>query len=147
MSHGMRNILGLAAGCLILVAASAQPASAAQYGAPYRPGASSARVRPNPPPLTRPTVYPPYHGTRPTYNGTRPIGSDWWRIYPWSPYNAWKNPYWYLPYNNNYPFPPDGAYPYDPYLVPRPYPVLPPIPAPPPVPAPSPWGGIGSNYW
>src|SRR5262249_8108521 len=137
MSHYMRNILGLAAVSLILVAASAQPARAdrhgvprppnpsprptvpaqparpALHGAPLRPGVFSAQVRPNPHPLTRPTVHP-------QYNGTRPIGWDWWRIYPWSPYNAWKNSYWYPPYNTNYPFPPDGAYPYNPYLVPQP---------------------------
>src|SRR5262245_7676496 len=128
MSHCMRNIL-LAAGSLILVAASAQPARAAQFGTPRplnpslrpaRPDLYGAPVRPYPLPSTRPTVSP-------QYNGTRPIGGDWWRIYPWSPYNAWQNPYWYPPYNNNYPFPPDEAYPVDPY------------------PVPSPWGGIGSN--
>jgi uncharacterized protein (TIGR03000 family) len=37
-------------------------------------------------------------------------GQDWWKIYPWSPYNAWRNPYWYPPYNPNYPFPPNEAY-------------------------------------
>ena len=132
MSHCMCNILGLAAGSLILVAASAQPARAAQPGAPFRPGVPSAQVRPNPLPQTRPTVAPRYHGTP-------PIGGDWWRIYPWSPYNAWKNPYWYPPYNNNYPFPPDGAYPQPPYPAPRPYPV------PQPVPVPLPGGGIGSD--
>ena len=153
MSHSMRNILGLAAGGLILVAASAQPAGAAppraprpaqpsprptvparpapaaQYGAPVRPGVPSVQVRPKPLPLTRPTIYP-------KGNRTRPIGWDWWRTYPWSPYNAWQNPYWYPPYNKNYPYPPDQAYPY--YPVPRPYPV------PQPTPIPSPWG-IGSG--
>jgi hypothetical protein len=116
MSHCMPNILGLAAGSLILVAASAPPARAAQPGAPFRPGVPSAQVRPNPLPQTRPTVAP-------QYRGTPPIGGDWWRIYPWSPYNTWKNPYWYPPYNNNYPFPPDGAYSQPPYRAPRPYPV------------------------
>ena len=130
MSHGMRNSLGLAAVSLILVAASALPARAAQQPAPSRPGVPSAQVRPNPLPL--PTVYPPY-------NPTRPIGGDWWRIYPWSPYNAWRNPYWYPPYNNNYPFPPYRAYPYNPYLMPQPYPV------PQPVPVPFPWGNTGSD--
>jgi hypothetical protein len=91
-----------------------------------RPGVPSVQVRPKPLPLTRPTTYP-------KGNRTRPIGWDWWRIYPWSPYNAWTNPYWYPPYNNNYPFPPDEAYPYYPYVVPQPYPVL------------LPWGGIGSD--
>jgi hypothetical protein len=135
MSHCMRNILGLAAGGLILVAASAQPARAAQPGATFRPGVPAVQVRPgvpavqarpNPQPLTRPTV-------NLQFNPTRPIGGDWWRTYPWSPYNAWRNPYWYPPYNNNYPFPPDGAYPRDPYLLPRPYP------------GPLSWGGIGSD--
>ncbi|SRR6266545_4028893 len=131
MSHCMRNILGLVAGGLILVAASAQPARTAQHGAPSRPGVPSAQVRPNPLPLTRPTVSPPY-------NGTRPIGWDWWRIYPWSPYNAWRNPYWYPPYNN-YPFPPSWGYPQDPSVVPIPYPV------PQPIPVPLPWDGLGSE--
>jgi hypothetical protein len=132
MSHRMWNILGLATGSLILVAASAQPARAAQPGAPVRPGMPPAQVRPHPLPLPQPTVAPQYHGTP-------PIGSDWWRIYPWSPYNAWKNPYWYPPYNDNYPFPPNGAYPQPPYVVPRSYPV------PQPVPVPWPWGGIGTD--
>ena len=129
MTHCTRYILGLAAGGLVLVAASTQPASAAPQGAPFRPGVPPAPVRPNPLPQNRPTVYPPF-------NGTRPIGEDWWRTYPWSPYNAWKNPYWYPPYNNNYPYPPDEAYPPNPYPVPRPYPMPP---------TPSPWGGFGSG--
>lgn len=36
-------------------------------------------------------------------NPNHPPGWDWWRIYPWSPYNAWRNPYWYPPYNWYYP--------------------------------------------
>jgi hypothetical protein len=154
MSHYMRNILGLAACGVILIAASAQPAGAAQGGAPARPAIPSAQpgafarpgmpsaqhggparpampsapVGPNLQPPTRPTVFPQHNGTRP--------GSDWWRIYPWSPYNAWRNPYWYPPYNYNYPFPPDAGYPYNPYVIPQPYPV-PPVP--------SPWGSIGSE--
>ena len=134
MSPCVRNILGLAAGGLILVAASAQPARAAQHRAPIRPGVPPAPVRPKPLPLTRPTVHP-------QPDRARPIGWDWWRIYPYSPYNAWKNPYWYPPYNNNYPFPPDEAHPPAPYPVPRPY------PGPQPVPMPSPWGGIDSDGW
>jgi hypothetical protein len=117
MSVFMRQILGLVAGGLVLVTASIQPAQAAS---PYTP----AR------PTYQPIVYPQYNG------GSRPIGGDWWRTYPWSPYNAWQNPYWYPPYNNNYPYPPNQAYPY--YPVPRPYPV------PQPAPIPSPWG-IGSG--
>src|SRR5262249_45885030 len=106
MSHCMRSILGLAAGGLILITASAQPARAAQPGAPVRPGVPSAQVRPNP----LPAVYP-------SYNPTRPIGGDWWRIYPWSPYNAWKNPYWYPPYNNPYAYNPYAMYAANPYMM------------------------------
>src|SRR5262249_47721120 len=100
----------------------------AQPGVPARPAMPSAPVGPNLQLPTRPTVFPQHHGTRP--------GSDWWRIYPWSPYNTWRNPYWYPPYNYNYPFPPDAAYPYNPaaypynpYVIPQPYPV-PPVPFP-----------------
>jgi hypothetical protein len=60
----------------------------------------------------------------PNPNG-RPIGWDWWKTYPWSPYNAWKNPYWYPPYNPNYPFPPDQAYPNRLYPRPLPHVVFP----------------------
>jgi len=122
----MRYILGLAAGCLILAAASAQPVSAAPPAAFQRPNVRPAYVQPNLYPVSRPSV-------NPQYNGTRPIGGDWWRTYPWSPYNAYQNPYWYPPYNNNYPYPPNQAYPYNPYPVPQPWP------------APTPWGGIGSS--
>jgi uncharacterized protein (TIGR03000 family) len=51
---------------------------------------------------------------RPAYNyvnsGHMP-GWDWWRTYPWSSYNAWRNPYWYPPYNYSYPYAPYEAYP------------------------------------
>jgi hypothetical protein len=67
-----------------------------------------------------------YPDRRPTINPLNPQnrmpGSDWWRTYPWSPYNAWKNPYWYPPYNTNYPYPPDEVYPYYPYPTPFPFP-------------------------
>lgn len=58
-----------------------------------------------------------------------PIGRDWQRTYPWSPYNAWSNPYWYPPYSRSYPYPPYQVYPYTvspvyPYPLPQPYPVL-----------------------
>ena len=33
-------------------------------------------------------------------------GWDWWRTYPYSSYNAWRNPYWYYPYT------PYVVYPY-----------------------------------
>jgi hypothetical protein len=124
----MRWILGLAAAGLIVMAASARPAAAAPPARVYRPNVSPAYAansfRGNP------------WQARPHDNGMAPIGSDWWKIYPWSPYNAWKNPYWYPPYNTNYPYPPDQAYPYTPYPAP-PYPA-PPLPAPP-------WGGFGSG--
>jgi hypothetical protein len=115
MLHATRSILGLAAGALLLVTASAQPAAAA---GPYRPGVPPGYMPAKPLPVRPPAVYPPNHGVRPP-------GWDWWKTYPWSPYNAWKNPYWYPPYNNYYPYPPYPAYPY--------YPV------------PLPWGGIGSG--
>jgi uncharacterized protein (TIGR03000 family) len=55
-------------------------------------------------------VYRPAYPVRPVYNPVHPPGWDWWKIYPWSPYNAWRNPYWYPPYNTNYPYPPYEAY-------------------------------------
>jgi uncharacterized protein (TIGR03000 family) len=55
-------------------------------------------------------VYRPAYPIRPVYNPSHMPGWDWWRIYPWSPYNAWRNPYWYPPYNTNYPYPPYEAY-------------------------------------
>jgi hypothetical protein len=125
MTRSMRFVLGLAAGGLILVAVSAQPASASPPARPYQPTVPSTVVRPNMPSESK--VFPPHHGTR-------PIGWDWWRTYPWSPYNAWKNPYWYPPYNPNYPYPPNQVYP--PYY---PNPVIQPVPGR------LPWGGIGSS--
>jgi hypothetical protein len=152
MNHFTRYVLGLAAGCLIPAAAFAQGPG---LGGPnpylrpttqqiYNPGRmqpmyTSGRVTP----LTPAMVNPVYNPGRvapltpltpsvvnPGYNPSQPIGSDWWKIYPWSPYNAYRNPYWYPPYNTNYPYPPNQAYPYPyPYPMPQPYP------------APSPWGG------
>ena len=112
MTSTTPHILGWAAGGLLLIAASATPASAAGPAAPGRPSVSPAYGPATTLPGRRPPVYPPSYDTRMP-------GSDWWRIYPWSPYNAWKNPYWYPPYNTNYPYPPDQASPYNPYLVPR----------------------------
>jgi len=48
-------------------------------------------------------------------------GQDWWKIYPWSQHNAWRNPYWYPPYNHNYPYPPNEAYGPGYYPVPPAY--------------------------
>jgi uncharacterized protein (TIGR03000 family) len=64
----------------------------------------------------RPFLYRSYGGYSGFYNRNRMPGWDWWRIYPWSPYNAWRNPYWYPPYNYNYPYPPyqAGGYYYPP---------------------------------
>jgi hypothetical protein len=109
MIFGMRHILGWAAGGLLLLAASAQPASAAWPVTPYRPAVVTASV----PGVTLPV--------------TRQPGWDWYRTYPWSPYNAWRNPYWYPPYNPNYPYLPGQAYPYSPYT--------------------GPWGAAGVRYW
>ncbi len=65
-------------------------------------------------PVGRPAVVPSVPLNRP---GVLP-GSDWWRIYPWSPYNAWRNPYWYPPYNPDYPYPPPQAGPVIPPALP-----------------------------
>jgi hypothetical protein len=124
MRFFMYQLLGVAAGGLVMLTAFAQPAKAAQPITTARP-----YVVPATRPATQPYVYPQYNG------GSRPIGWDWWRTYPYSQYNAWQNPYWYPPYNTNYPYPPDQAYPYP---VPQPY------PAPQP-PIPQPWG-TGSSY-
>jgi len=95
-----RTLLGLAGGALILTGAFAASAQAA------------------PPVISRPTISRPVIGTtRPTPNvypnypnrGMMP-GQDWWKIYPWSNYNAWRNIYWYPPYNTNYPFAPNQFY-------------------------------------
>jgi hypothetical protein len=99
----MQQILGLAAGCLVMVTGFAQPAQAAPPVVPGRPAVAPSYTPARP--AVQPTVYPQYNG------GSRPIGWDWWRTYPWSPYNAWQNRYWYPPYNTNYPYAPDQAYP------------------------------------
>src|SRR5262249_23532454 len=54
----------------------------------------------------RPPVFPP----------NRMPGWDWWRTYPWSPYNYGRNPYnpIVVPYNPYY------VYPYNPYVSPYP---------------------------
>jgi len=122
MNHRMRHTLGAAAGCLILVAASAQSESTAQEITPRRPNARPAYGPSN----ILPMQPLPAH---PGPNANRPIGGDWRRAYPWRPYNAWRNPYWYPPYSPYNPYPPVDVYPY--YPVPQPYP----------------WGGIGSINW
>jgi hypothetical protein len=122
------HVLGWAAGGLLLIAASAQPASAAWPVAPGRPSVTPAYPPPNTLPGRRPPIYPPN-------NETRMPGWDWWRTYPWSPYNAWQNPYWYPPYNRNYPYPPDAAYPVYPSPVRPLAPVQPDLPARPDLPA------------
>ena len=111
MTSTTPHILGWAAGGLLLIAASATPASAAGPVTPQRTQVAPAYGPGNTFPGRRLPIYPPNQGTRMP-------GSDWWRTYPWSPYNAWKNPYWYPPYNRYYPYPPDVAYPVYPYPVP-----------------------------
>jgi hypothetical protein len=49
--------------------------------------------------------------------GPMPPGWDWWRIYPWSPYNYGRNPY-------------NPAVVGYPYIVPTPYPVYSPMGSP-----------------
>ena len=117
-----RHVLGWATGALLLIAASAQPAPAAGPVTPGRPVVPPAYRPVNTVPERRPAADLAHR------NGRLP-GSDWWRIYPWSPYNAWRNPYWYPPYNRDYPYPPDAAYPVYPYPVPPPAPLLPDRPA------------------
>jgi hypothetical protein len=76
MISGMRHILGWAAGGLLLIAASARPASAAGPVVPYRPAVPPAYVPAKTLPVPRPAVDP-------LINRTRPPGWDWWRTYPW----------------------------------------------------------------
>ncbi len=64
--------------------------------------AAAQMMRPGP---DRPSPYPP----------NRMPGWDWWRIYPWSPYNYGRNPYnpAIVPYPYPYPYPvPADASPY-----------------------------------
>jgi uncharacterized protein (TIGR03000 family) len=84
MLHTTRLFVGLITGSLLLVGS-----------------AQAAPPRPMMPMAQRPPVH---SGMQ-----MRP-GQDWWKIYPWSAYNAWRNPYWYPPYNTNYPYPPWQAY-------------------------------------
>jgi hypothetical protein len=122
MNHCMRHILGLAGGCLILVTAPVQSARADQ---------PITLRRPNTPPAYGPNKMLPMHPlpVHPRHPGNQPIGGDWWRINSRSPYNPWRNPYWYPPHSHYYPYPPIQMYPY--YPVPQPYP----------------WGGIGFGNW
>ena len=132
MISSTRHVLVWAAGGLLLIATSAQLASAAPPVAPYRTRVQPAYGPANALPERRPAPDP-------SNRGGRMPGWDWWRTYPWSPYNAWKNPYWYPPYNRNYPYPPGAAYPVYPYPVPSPAPLLPDRPALPDLP-------IGAGY-
>lgn len=62
---------------------------------------------------------PRYYGGR-VYAGNGMPGWDWWRTYPWSPYNYGRNPYnpaW-NPYPYAYPYPYPASYPYSVYTSP-----------------------------
>jgi hypothetical protein len=120
----MNQLLGLAAGGLVIVTALAQPAQAAQPVVPNRPNIVPAA---RPVPVSQPKV-------NFQYNSSRPIGWDWWRTYPYSPYNTWRNPYWYSTYNVYYPYAPVQTYPY--YIY---------VPVPQPTPVPQPYD-VGSSY-
>jgi uncharacterized protein (TIGR03000 family) len=85
MLNTTRLFLGLMTGSLLLV--------------------GNAQAAPQPTPAGMRPAVSPNRGMQ-----MRP-GQDWWRIYPWSAYNAWRNAYWYPPYNTSYPFPPSQAYP------------------------------------
>ena len=145
MIRTIRYTSWVTAACVALLVASATPVFASPPHASFRPTMPTVNL----PTVRMPTIQTPTMRTptMPTttqsalnqsalnhsaHYGSQPIGRDWWRIYPWSPYNAWRNPYWYPPYNNYYPFPPRPAYPY-PYPMPQPYPT------------PLPWGGIDSG--
>jgi hypothetical protein len=117
----MNQLLGMAAGALVMVTAFVQPAQAAPPVVPNRP-----YVVPTTRPVNRPAVYPQYNGA------SRPIGWDWWRTYPYSQYSAWRNPY--PTYNIYYPYTAVQTYPY--YFYP-------PVPQPAPIPQPY---DIGSSY-
>jgi uncharacterized protein (TIGR03000 family) len=73
---------------------------------------------------------------RPVFPPNRMPGWDWWRIYPWSPYNYGRNPYnpaWY-PYPYTYPYPVYTPYSYSAYVPPDvsnpvTYPMTPPTPS------------------
>jgi uncharacterized protein (TIGR03000 family) len=89
-------------GCLFALAAPAH-AGLFRPGPPFRP--ITPPLRPATPPM------------RPDIDPNRMPGWDWWRIYPWSPYNYGRNPYnpIIIPYPYPYPYPPlygpsdDGA--------------------------------------
>ena len=63
-------------------------------------GASQAQDRGVRPLPTRPPNY------QPNFPPNRMPGWDWWRIYPWSPYNYGRNPYNPIIYPYPYPYPP-----------------------------------------
>ena len=108
-----RHVLGWATGALLLIAASAQPAPAAGPVTPGRPVVPPAYRPVNTVPERRPAADLAHR------NGRLP-GWDWWRIYPWSPYNYGRNPYnpiWIYPY-------PSYRYSRTPYMLPT-YPSYP----------------------
>lgn len=96
----------------VLTLGNAGPAQA-QRGTMSRPVMSRPTM--SQPMMSRPTMGTYYHpqvnyGFHPNNAAAHHMpGWDWWRTYPWSPYNAWRNPYWYPPYNNNYPYAPYEA--------------------------------------
>jgi hypothetical protein len=129
MLHTTRHWLGLAAGGLLFTAlmVSSVQAEPQQNSEPGNPGTSNGASR----------TSAQQKRTEPGWRNLPPLSRDSWRSQLWSPYNAWSNPYWYPPYNRNYPLPPYQAYPYIPGPV-YPYPV--PVPTPYPLPYP----GIGA---
>lgn len=83
--------------CVFLACPAILLSTAPVEGGPFRPGRGwgyrAAYARP--------------------YSGDRMPGWDWWRIYPWSPYNYGRNPYNPIvvpyPYISGYPVPPEGT--------------------------------------
>jgi uncharacterized protein (TIGR03000 family) len=101
--------IAVAGGVLALILGYVEPVHAQRMGRAYMSRPVMGSYRP---------YYPSYHYA---YSGGRMPGWDWWRTYPWSAYNAWRNPYWFPPYNTNYPYAPYEAggygyvYPYASY--------------------------------
>jgi hypothetical protein len=132
MRFFMNQLLGLVAGGLVMVTGFAQ---AAQPVVPVRPAIVPNQPKINFQPMNQPKInFQPVNQPKVNvqYNvGSRPIGWDWWRTYPYSQYNLWRNSYWDATY---YPYAPVQMYPY--YIVPS---------VPQPIPIPEPFD-IGSSY-
>lgn len=93
MTRARGFVLATVLACVLVVGFAAPASARPFYGRPMVGG-----------------FYRPAYNYGYRYNNNHMPGWDWWRTYPWSPYNAWRNPYWYPPYNYNYPYPPYESY-------------------------------------